>query len=108
MRWNLNDLYESFESEALKNDLNKFNEDIEKVKEWVNTNLENNESAADKIETYLKSQVETILKPIPETRNSDITLTIEIWKRFHSNKLFVMTTHIFNNIRCESTFFNFN
>jgi hypothetical protein len=31
----------------------------------------------------LKEQVKKTLIEIPETRNSDITLTIEIWKRFY-------------------------
>lgn len=31
----------------------------------------------------LKSQVEIILKNSPESRNSDITLMIELWKRFY-------------------------
>ena len=33
---------------------------------------------------HLKNQVLTILQEVPETRNSDTTLTIEIWKRFYS------------------------
>ena len=36
----------------------------------------------------LKSQVEHCLQTLPETRNSDITLTIAIWKRFYEEKLF--------------------
>ena len=32
---------------------------------------------------HLKNQVLTILQEIPKTRNSDTTLTIEIWKRFY-------------------------
>lgn len=31
----------------------------------------------------LKTQVEQVLIDLPETRNSDIALTIEIWKRFY-------------------------
>lgn len=34
-----------------------------------------------------KEMVETILRNIPATRNSDITLMIEIWKRYYSQKL---------------------
>ena len=34
----------------------------------------------------LKAMVENVLRDIPETRNSDITLTIEIWKRFYPEK----------------------
>lgn len=35
----------------------------------------------------LREQVETILKDVPETRNSDITLMIQIWKRFYPGRL---------------------
>jgi len=31
----------------------------------------------------LKDQVEYCLREIPETRNSDITLTLAVWKEFH-------------------------
>jgi len=37
----------------------------------------------------LIDQVEAILKEIPETRNSDITLMIEIWKRYYGKTVFV-------------------
>lgn len=35
----------------------------------------------------LKAMVESVLQDIPETRNSDIMLTIEIWKRFYPEKM---------------------
>lgn len=35
----------------------------------------------------LKYLVEETLKNIPETRNCDITLMIEIWKRFYSDRM---------------------
>jgi len=31
----------------------------------------------------LKNKVETILRDFPETRNSDITLMIELWKKYY-------------------------
>ena len=34
----------------------------------------------------LKTQVEYCLRNFPETRNSDITLTIKVWRRFHISK----------------------
>lgn len=36
----------------------------------------------------LKNQVIDLLKTKPECRNSDITLTIEIWKKYYPEKLF--------------------
>lgn len=35
----------------------------------------------------LTRKVEAVLRDIPETRNSDIRLTIEIWKRYYPHKL---------------------
>lgn len=35
---------------------------------------------------HLKEQVKRVLMECPESRNSDITLTIEIWKRFFPEK----------------------
>lgn len=32
----------------------------------------------------LKQQVETVLREFPEARNSDITLMIELWKKYYS------------------------
>ena len=36
----------------------------------------------------VKDQVEWCLRNIPETRNSDITLMIELWKRFYPQRIF--------------------
>lgn len=38
----------------------------------------------------LRDMVETVLKDVEVTRNSDITLTVEIWKRYYPNE--VLTT----------------
>ena len=35
----------------------------------------------------LKNQVERVLQKYPETRNSDITLTIQIWKEFYPTRV---------------------
>lgn len=34
----------------------------------------------------LKEQIKIVLTEVPETRNSDITLMIEVWKRFYPEK----------------------
>ena len=36
---------------------------------------------------YLKNQVESVLESNDQTRNSDITLTIEIWKAYYPHKV---------------------
>jgi hypothetical protein len=35
----------------------------------------------------LKSQVENVLKEFPQTRNSDITLMIELWQRYFPTRI---------------------
>lgn len=35
----------------------------------------------------LKQQIENILRDDPRTRNSDIALTIEVWKRYYREKI---------------------
>lgn len=37
--------------------------------------------------TLTKVMVETILRNIPESRNSDITLLIEIWRRYYPQRV---------------------
>ncbi len=39
----------------------------------------------------LKSQVEKVLELAPQTRNSDIWLTIAIWKYYHQDKIHLNT-----------------
>lgn len=35
----------------------------------------------------LKQRIEWCLRNVPETRNSDIALTVEVWKRFYPEKI---------------------
>lgn len=52
----------------------------------------------------LKYKVEKILQEIPETRNSDIALTIEIWKRFYPT--FITPNRVgFDSVRIEDMYF---
>lgn len=37
--------------------------------------------------TKLRDMVESVLKDVEETRNSDITLTVEIWKRYYPEEV---------------------
>lgn len=41
----------------------------------------------------LKRMVEEVLQDIPETRDSDIRLTIEIWKRFYPQRILMSATN---------------
>lgn len=35
----------------------------------------------------LRAQIKVVLEEVPATRNSDIALMIEVWKRFHKNRV---------------------
>jgi len=43
----------------------------------------------------LKAMVEKVLTDMPVTRNSDIALTIEIWKRYYPNKLIMSNDRLY-------------
>ncbi|WP_341877541.1 M3 family oligoendopeptidase [Defluviitalea saccharophila] len=58
MRWSLEELYPSFESESFQKDFEKAFEKIESIKEWAKSNLDSTESSVSKIENYLKMQIE--------------------------------------------------
>lgn len=58
MRWSLDALYTSFDSEAFKNDLKKSFEMIEEIKEWSEENLKTNENPVVKLEKYLNLDME--------------------------------------------------
>ncbi len=58
MRWSLDKLYTSFESEDFKNDLKKLINSIEKIKKWTEDNLDSTNNPASKIEQYLYLQIE--------------------------------------------------
>ncbi len=47
----------------------------------------------------LRDKVETILREDPNARNSDVTLTILIWMRFHPEKIegdYLLLGHLYN------------
>lgn len=53
MRWSLDELYLSFESDEYKNDLKKLNDLIEEVNNWGNDNLNSLDKPVEKMEKYL-------------------------------------------------------
>lgn len=53
MRWNLDALYESLESESFKKDYAKFEKDIDSIKKWISNNLSNTDEAVEKIENFI-------------------------------------------------------
>jgi pepF/M3 family oligoendopeptidase len=54
-RWSLDELYKSFESEEFKKDYVKCVKDIERIKEWAESNLKDSTDAAHKMRKYVKT-----------------------------------------------------
>ncbi|WIV11750.1 M3 family oligoendopeptidase [Proteiniborus sp. MB09-C3] len=54
MRWSLNELYNSFESEEFKRDMEKLYNQIDNLKEWTEANFNSKENAVKKTEEYIK------------------------------------------------------
>lgn len=54
MRWSLQELYPSFESNEYKNDLKEVDKEIEKMEEWVDSNLISKNRPIEKLEEYIK------------------------------------------------------
>lgn len=58
MRWSLDALYASFESDEFKSDLEKCNSKIEEIKKWTENNLSSTNDPVKKIEEYLKLEID--------------------------------------------------
>ncbi len=58
MRWSLDELYKSFESGEFKRDYEKCVKDIEKIKEWAESNFKDSKDAAHKMRKYVKTMNE--------------------------------------------------
>lgn len=54
-RWSLDELYKSFDSEEFKNDYEKCVKEIERIKQWTESNLRDTHDAARKMREYVKS-----------------------------------------------------
>ncbi|MEG0318956.1 M3 family oligoendopeptidase [Niameybacter sp.] len=52
--WSLKELYESFDCESFKNDLDKYDAHIQTIKAWTKTVLINHEEEKEKLETIIK------------------------------------------------------
>lgn len=53
-RWSLDELYKSFESHEFKHDYEKCVKEVEKIKEWAESNLKDTTHAARKMREYVK------------------------------------------------------
>ena len=52
----------------------------------------------------LKGMVRSILEDVPATRNSDITLMIEVWKRFYPQRVFISALNNYEGIRLSDLY----
>ncbi len=77
MRWSLDELYTSFESEEFISDMARFNKEIENFIQWADENLKTSDNPVYKTEEYLKrsialSQLSSKLMAYPR-----LTLSVE-------------------------------
>jgi pepF/M3 family oligoendopeptidase len=88
MRWSLDELYTSFDSDSFKEDMNLLDQMINEIREWAKTNLQSHDNAREKIEHFLKAEIElskvmsklgsfAMLTSSVEARNQDALKTID-------------------------------
>ncbi|QIB27344.1 M3 family oligoendopeptidase [Caloranaerobacter azorensis] len=58
LKWSLDELYTSFESEDFINDMKKLDSSIKKINDWSEINLNTKDNAIQKIEEYINIQIE--------------------------------------------------
>jgi len=56
MKWSLNELYTSFDSDAFKEDMAFFEDSIESIKKWTLDNCNTSDSPKEKIEDHINTQ----------------------------------------------------
>ncbi|MGI6527374.1 MAG: M3 family oligoendopeptidase [Caldicoprobacterales bacterium] len=88
MRWSLEELYPSFQSENFQEDLSTLDQIIEEVKQWAKFSLKSFENPVEKIELYINKEIQlsllfsklmsyAALVSSVEARNQDALNTIE-------------------------------
>lgn len=58
LEWDLTPLYDSFESEKFKEDLKKSSILVDEMKEWIDINFNNHEDELEKLENFMKKDLE--------------------------------------------------
>lgn len=53
-RWSLDELYTSFDAPEFKNDMERLDQEIEKIQKWAAENFKDGENAAQKLEQYIQ------------------------------------------------------
>ena len=74
--WSLKELYDSFEDKAFKEDLNKLDEIINRIKVWANEATSNHENEKQKLEEYIQLGQE--LYSLQERLGSFAALTLSV------------------------------
>lgn len=76
-RWSLQELYPSFESPEFKRDMEAVDHSIRELKEWGTTQLKDHENAVEKIETFLRKQIDFSKLFTRLISFSELTLSVE-------------------------------
>lgn len=77
MRWNLDSLYTSFDSQEFQNDLKEVDKEIEGIKGWARENLMDNNDAKAKLEEMMKFNVEFRKLFSPLIQFSSLTSSVD-------------------------------
>lgn len=77
MRWSLEELYTSFESDKFRDDVSKYDKCINDLKKWASENLVDANRAAEKIEKYIKMKSEFYNLYIKLSDYSELTLSVD-------------------------------
>ncbi|WP_207669274.1 M3 family oligoendopeptidase [Fonticella tunisiensis] len=77
MRWSLDTLYTSFDSEEFREDLKRCDEYIKNIKEWVKNNLSTKDDPVEKIEEFIKIQNEFYSLFSKLSAYTELTLSVE-------------------------------
>ena len=57
LNWSLKELYQSFESNEFKNDMNNLTEEITSINEWIDEATKDYDNVIVKLEEYLKKSI---------------------------------------------------
>lgn len=77
MRWSLDALYTSFDSKEFREDLERCDEYIKNIKEWVRNNLSTKDNPVEKIEEFIKIQNEFYSLFSKLSAYTELTLSVE-------------------------------
>lgn len=77
MRWSLEELYTSFESDEFREDVAKYDNYINSLKKWASENLKDNNEPIRKIEDYIKMKSEFYSLYVKLSDYSELTLSVD-------------------------------